>query len=541
MDSKTAKQSKSFNSFTSFNSISRRDFLYRAAAVGGTGLLLNTMNAWGMGIGSTASAPPELSGSGKGKKVVILGAGLAGLTAAYELGKLGYQCQVLEARAFAGGRCQTARKGFSLTELGGEKQTCAFDDGQYINHGPWRIPLHHRSTLHYTRLFEVPLEVMVNENDHSYVYSENAGPFAGKRLRIKEVKADMRGHVDELLAKSIKNNQLDAELTADDKRLLLDYLAHEGQLAGADLQYKGRTGRGFAVYPGAGMEPGPGKASDPLGFKELLASKLGNVYSAVQDFPMQATMFQPVGGMDAIPKAFEKRVGKTIRYRAEVQTIRQNAQGVTIAFKDTATGKASSVTADYCLCTIPLSVLRQIDTDFSDGFKKAVATVAYAPVGKIGLQMKRRFWEEDDHIYGGHVLTDLKGINTISMPSYGWQKQKGVLLGYYQYQTAAIEVSALTPAERAEFALAAGHKIFPQYRDEYESAFSVAWHRVQYNLGGWAEWTDKTRAAAYPTLLEGEGRIMLAGEHLSYLTGWQAGAIESAWQQIAKIHARASA
>lgn len=535
MESKTVKPFKSFSSFT------RRDFLYRAAAVGGTGLLLNTMNAWGMGIGSTVSAPPALSGSGKGKKVVILGAGLAGLTAAYELGKLGYQCQILEARAFAGGRCQTARKGFSLTELGGEKQTCAFDEGQYINHGPWRIPLHHQSTLHYTRLFEVPLEVMVNENDHAYVYSENAGPFAGKRLRIKEVKADMRGHVDEMLAKSIRNNQLDAELTADDKRLLLDYLAHEGQLAGADLKYKGRTGRGFAVYPGAGMEPGPGKQSDPLGFKDLLASKLGNVYSAVQDFPMQATMFEPVGGMDAIPKAFEKRVGKTIRYRAEVQSIRQNDKGVTIAFKDTASGKASSVTADYCLCTIPLSVLRQIDTDFSDGFKKAVATVAYAPVGKIGLQMKRRFWEEDDNIYGGHVLTDLKGINTISMPSYGWQKKKGVLLGYYQYQTAAIEVSALTPAERAEFAVAAGQKIFPQYRDEYENAFSVAWHRVQYNLGGWAEWTEKTRAAAYPTLLEGEGRVMLAGEHLSYLTGWQAGAIESAWQQIARIHARASA
>jgi monoamine oxidase len=64
---------------------------------------------------------------------------------------------------------------------------------------------------------------------------------------------------------------------------------------------------------------------------------------------------------------------------------------------------------------------------------------------------------------------------------------------------------------------------------------------VQYNLGGWAEWTEKTRAAAYPTLVEGEGRVLLAGEHLSYLTGWQAGAIESAWQQIAKIHERASA
>jgi monoamine oxidase len=499
------------------------------------------MDAWGMGIASTASAPPALSGSGKGKKVLILGAGLAGMTAAFELEKLGYKVQILEARAFAGGRCQTARKGFSLTELGGEKQTCAFDDGHYINHGPWRIPLHHQSTLHYTKLFEVPLEVMVNENDHAYVYSENAGPFAGKRVRLKEVKADMRGHVSELLAKSVKNHQLDQELSPDDQRLLLDYLQHEGALTANDLQYKGRSGRGYAVNPGAGLNPGPGTLSDPLGFKDLLASKLGNVYSAVQDFPMQNTMFQPVGGMDAIAKAFEKHVGKNIRYKSEVQTIRQNDKGVTVTYKDTGTNKVSSISADYCLCAIPLSVLRQIDTDFSDKFKKAVATVAYAPVGKIGLQMKRRFWEEDDHIYGGHIMTDVKGINQISVPSYGFQKKKGVLLGYYQYQTAAIETSALSPKERAEFALAAGQKIFPQYTENFETSFSVAWHRVQYNLGGWAEWTDKTRAAAYPTLVAGEGRILLAGEHLSYLTGWQAGAIESAWQQIAQIHERASA
>lgn len=522
-------------------SITRRDFLYRAAAVGGTGLLLNTMSAWGMGIASTVSGPPQLSGSGKGKKVLILGAGLAGMTAAFELGKLGYQCQILEARAFAGGRCQTARKGVTLQELGGEAQTCQFDEGHYINHGPWRIPLHHQSTLHYTRLFEVPLEVMVNDNDHAFVYLENGGPLSQQRLRPAQIKADMRGHVAELLAKSVRGKQLDAELTADDQRLLLDYLAHEGQLAGSDLRYKGRSGRGYTVNPGAGVVPGPGTQSDPLGFKELLASKVGNVYSAVQDFPMQNTMFQPVGGMDQIAKAFEKRVGKNIRYRAEVQTIRQNDKGVTVTWKDTASGKLASASADYCLCALPLSVLRNIDTDFSDKFKQAVKAVAYAPVGKIGLQMKRRFWEEEDHIYGGHVLTDIKGINTISLPSSGWQKKKGVLLGYYHYQAAAIEVSAMTPAERTEFALAAGEKIFPAYRESFESSFSVAWHRVQYNLGGWAEWTDKSRAQAYPLLVEGEGRVLLAGEHLSYLTGWQAGAIESAWQQIAKIHERAGA
>ncbi|MFC5459883.1 flavin monoamine oxidase family protein [Massilia niabensis] len=522
-------------------SLTRRDFLYRTAALGGSALLLNTMNAWGMGIASRVSAPPVLSGSGKGKKVLILGAGLAGMTAAFELGKLGYDCQVLEARSFAGGRCQTARKGFKLQELGGEVQECQFDAGHYINHGPWRIPMHHGSTLHYTRLFNVPLEVMVNDNDQAWIYLENGGPLAKQRLRPAQVKSDMRGHVAELLAKSVKNRQLDQQVNAADKELLLDYLANEGHLDAGDLRYKGRSGRGFRVNPGAGMQPGAGQASDPLGFGDLLASKVGKVYSAVQDFPMQNTMFQPVGGMDRIARAFEQRVGRRIRYGAEVQTLRQDAGKVTVTVKDTASGKLSAVSADYCLCTLPLSVLRMIDTDFSSRFKTAVQAVTYMPVGKIGLQMKRRFWEEDDQIYGGHILTDLKGINTISVPSSNWQQKKGVLLGYYNYMLDAIEVSALSPAERAEFALAAGQQIFPAYRDAYENAFSVAWHRVQYNLGGWAEWTEESRKAAYPLLHEGEGRVLLAGEHLSYLTGWQAGAIESAWQQIERIHARAQA
>jgi monoamine oxidase len=272
-------------------------------------------------------------------------------------------------------------------------------------------------------LFDVPLEVMVNDNDHAFVYMEDAGPLSKQRLRPEQIKSDMRGHVAELLAKSVQARQLDTQLTADDQMLLLDYLAHEGALDGKELAYKGRNGRGWAANPGAGLNPGT--PSDPLGFRELLASGVGKVYSAVQEFPMHGTMFQPVGGMDQIAQGFAKRLGKKIRYGQEVQSIRQSPDKVTIALKDTSSGKLSSVSADYCLCTVPLSVLRTIDADFSDRFKGAIKAVSYAPVGKIGLQMKRRFWEEDDQIYGGHVLTDMKGINTISLPSVGLAKEEG--------------------------------------------------------------------------------------------------------------------
>ncbi len=519
--------------------ISRRDFLYRVAAVGGTGLLLNTLNAWGAGIGSAVSGPPQLSGTGKGKTVLILGAGVAGMSAAFELGKLGYTCRILEARDFAGGRCQTARKGVTIKEYGGETQTCGFDDGLYINHGPWRIPYNHRSTLHYTRLFQVPLEVMVNDNDAAYVYWEGKpGPLLNRRVRQVEIKADMRGHVAELLAKAVKDDRLDQALTTEDKALLLDYLVHDGHLSKADLQYRGTEGRGYKVFPGAGLDPGPGIPSDPLGFKDLLASKMGHVYSAVLDHMQQTTMFQPAGGMDSIARAFERQVGKDIRYRTVVKAIHQRQNGVSIDYRDAASGELGTLQGDFCLCTIPLSVLNGIESDFSPQFKQALKSVSYAPAGKIGLQMKRRFWEEDDFIYGGHIHTNFPGIGDISLPSTGWQTQKGVLLGYYNFFDQAAEVSALSPSERIEYALAAGQKIFPAYRESFESAFSVAWHRVPYNLGGWAEWTSEARKSAYPVLWEGEGRVLLAGEHMSYLPGWQAGAIESAWQQVARIHQR---
>jgi monoamine oxidase len=524
------------------NAPTRRDFLVKALALGGAGMVLATMKAWGMDIASKVGTPPLLQGSGKGKTVVVLGAGIAGMTAAYELGKAGYTVKLLEARDFAGGRIQTARRGKVLEELGGHKQICEFDPGQYINLGPWRIPFNHYSTLHYTSEFNVALELFNNDNDAAYVYNENAaGPLNKTRLRMFEVKADMRGYVDELLAKSLKSGLMDEKVTPQDKQLLIDYLVNEGYLDKKDLRYKGTDGRGYKVNPGAGVSPGPGVASDPLGFSDLLQSKLGLMYKSVSTFLQQKTMFQPVGGMDMIAKAFEKRVAKSISYNTEVTRLVNLKDKVEVHVKNTATGKASVVTGDYCLCTIPLSVLRGIESDFSPKFLQAMSGPTYSPLCKMGLQMKERFWETKHGIYGGHIFTDIAGINTISVPSTGYQSQKGTLLGYFSYGAEGAKMSARTPRERIEYALAAGEKIFPgEYRQAYEHGFSISWHLVKYNMGATSHWTPEAREAYYHTLWEGEGRTLLAGEHMSYLGGWMAGSIESAWQQIARIHQKLS-
>jgi len=519
--------------------MSRRMFLERLGGVGGTALLMAGMSALGFGIESAMAAPPTLGG-GSGKKVVILGAGVAGLTSAYELSKAGYEVTVLEARSFAGGRCQTARKGFRLKELGGEEQVCDFDDGLYINHGPWRIPYHHQSTLHYTKEFGIPLEIVVNDNDNSYVhFSKGGGPLAGKPVRKGQIAADIRGYAAEILAKQVKQGALDQQMTADDREMFIAYLRREGYLT-ADLAYKGTDGRGYLVNPGPGMDPGPGKESEPFALTDVLHSNAWRVLSSVTGYEQQRTMFQPVGGMDQIAKGFEKKVSQLIKYSCVVKQVRQDAKGVTVNYVD-ADGKPATLKADYCMCCIPLSVLRQMDVGVSPKFREAIGAVSYALVGKIGLQMKRRFWEEDHQIYGGHVYTDDPNIGTISLPSSNWQGKKGVLLGYYQFGGNAAKVSALDVAGRTALALEAGQKVFPQYKDSFETSFAASWHRIEHNLGGWAQWDETSRRDAYPILCEPDGRIYLAGEHLSYLTGWQAGGIESAWQQIAKLDKRVHA
>ena len=147
-------------------SLTRRSFLERLGAVGGVSAVYLGMEAMGLLNAPPASAanfalPP---GSGRGRKVVILGAGIAGLVSAYELERAGWDVTVLEARDRVGGRVWTVRGGDRIVQDGRPDQLCAFDDGHYFNAGAARIPTAHHVILGYARRLGVPIEVMVNSD-----------------------------------------------------------------------------------------------------------------------------------------------------------------------------------------------------------------------------------------------------------------------------------------------------------------------------------------------------------------------------------------
>jgi monoamine oxidase len=168
----------------------------------------------------------------------------------------------------------------------------------------------------------------------------------------------------------------------------------------------------------------------------------------------------------------------------------------------------------------------------------AIAAVPYAAAVKIGLQFRRRFWETDEAIYGGISYTDLP-ISMIGYPATGYLGGgKGVLLGAYTFGPYAYEFTALSPEERVRRAVGFGAQIHPHYPAEFESGVAVGWHRVPSNLGCYGQWTEAARAAHYKNLCAIDGRILLAGEHASYIPAWQEGAVLSALDAIARLHER---
>ncbi|TFE23216.1 flavin monoamine oxidase family protein [Cohnella luojiensis] len=523
------------------NEITRRQFLTTVGKIGGGAAVFSVMGTLGLLSPETLKAaeyePPGMNdlkhSNRNGKKVVILGAGVAGMTAAYELGLAGYDCTILEARTRSGGRVWSVRKGTANTEVGGTKQIARFDNGMYFNAGPMRIPQFH-VTMEYIRKFGVPIEPFNNVNDHAYYYNENVGELSSQKIRKRAAKADVRGYVSEMMAKAVNLQALDLPLTPEEKEKLVEYLRAEGGLD-KDLFYKGTSRGGYKDEPGSGLDAGV--LRDPFSMKAIINSGFGNFLSSEYSYDQQMMMFHPIGGMDAVSNAFESRLKGKIQFNAEVTEIKQSNNSVTVEYKDLVTGKMKQAMGDFCICTIPLTVLKSIKADFSPEMKSAIDSVGYASAGKIGLQFKRRFWEEDEQIYGGNSLTNMD-ISSIYYPPTRYNDKKGLLLGYYNFGANADKLGAMTYQQREAHALTQGAKIHPQYYKEFEASFSVDWKKIKYNLGGWVSYTGDQRQTIYPTLCKPDRNVYLAGEHMSYITAWQAGAIESAREVVTAIHQR---
>ncbi len=518
--------------------LTRRALLERIGAAGGAGATYLAMEAMGLAMPTPAGAENFHlpSGSGNGRSVVVLGAGIAGLVSAYELQRAGYNVTVLEARDRVGGRVWTVRGGDTVAQTGRPDQRVGFDRGLYLNAGAARIPSTHRVILDYARRFGVQLEPFVNVN-------RGAGwDFGGKVQSERRMVNDMRGHIAELLAKAIDAHALDGKVSKDELQKVRRFLAPYAGV-GKDGTYAPSGASGFSVEGG-----GYAQAPVPLPrlkFNELAPSPaviLPYLFEHIYD--MQATMLQPAGGMDRIPLAIYEHVKPLVRLRSPVTAIRRAGERVRV---EHGPGNQAAE-ADFAVVTLPANLLERIPNDFSPAKKAALKEVDYLPSVKVAFEAPR-FWEADDLIYGGLAWTDRPNENVI-YPSDRFGADKGVLVAAYvagwTNNDNPQKFAALSDAERLRVSRDSVEALHPGRSRLLSKGVSVGWGLIPYSEGVGAIWEDGQGAAGvrgkhYQELLKPEGPIVFAGEHLSYQGLWQEGAALSAHEALKLVQAMAKA
>jgi len=305
-----------------------------------------------------------------------------------------------------------------------------------------------------------------------------------------------------------------------------------GAYGGLDQKgvYRGSSAAGYATWPGGYGELG--KPLDPLSLKELLprGAVLPQLFESIID--MQPTMLQPVGGMDQIAMALGREVTPSLRFNEPVTAIRRDGNRVRIEHR-------SGVTrADYCLCTLPVPLLRRIPNDFSTAKNAALKNVVILKSAKLAFEAPR-FWE-DEGIYGGLAWTDRLNENII-YPSDRFNSPRGVLVGAYvagwTHQDTPDAFVKLPIAEQVRISSGAVEALHPGKSRLLANPIAINWGQVPWSEGVGALWgggpaDDNPRGSDYAELLRPEGPIVFAGEHLSYLGLWQEGSALSAHEAL---------
>jgi monoamine oxidase len=461
---------------------------------------------------ASASLPVFEPGSGPGRDVVVIGGGIAGLVAAYELKRAGHRPVVLEAQGRVGGRIRTLR---------------SFAPGLYAEAGAMRIPRAHGLTIAYCARFGLPMRPFVMGNPKGLVF------IGGQRMTAKEATrsperlgfpltgAEAGRTADQLWESAIA--ELRSMVEADgvdgwaeverryDGYSLHDFL-RERAWSEAAIEY-------YAVMNFV-------EADMHNAFTEILREDLGGAYTDMQTI---------AGGMDALPNAFYAELEDEVRLGAEVFAIEQDADGVTVHYKTEAL--RGSVRGDYAVCTLPFPVLRTVEVipEMSGAKRRAVRQLNYHASTKILFGVRERIWETEDGIEGGATVTDLP-IRRMNYPPSDPTTQRGVLLASYTWGQDALQWGAMDEETRLEEALDDVSRIHPRIREVYESGATYAWYGDRWARGAFALFAPGQQTALQADILRPEGRILFAGEHCSLYHAWIQGSLESGIEAARLIH-----
>ncbi|MCC2667642.1 MAG: hypothetical protein K0Q72_113 [Armatimonadetes bacterium] len=491
----------------------------------------------GIATGATLGLSPlrdlrAADNPGRPLRVIIVGAGLAGLCAAYELERRGHDVVLLEAeRRHIGGRVRTLR----------------FEDGLYGEAGAMRIPKRHELTRHYVREAGVSLRPFVHSNPNGYYY------LRGRRERIRDGKR---------LNALFQLAPRERDLSADDlwEAAVLRRLAALTEAERAELS---------AVTPGSTAVRALDNFSlqqlcDQAGWSQEAIELLSVIYGQEAEMHTGATEFlreernevwtqefdEIVGGTDRLPAALAQKLRSRPKLGCEVVRLEQDPLRGKAAAIYREDGRERRVEGDFLLCTLPFPVLARlrIEPAFSSGKQRAIRQLHYDSSTKVLAIAKRRFWETDDGIYGGGTFTDLPSGTTYYPSSNAAARDPAVsaaaspFLASYTWGQAARRLGDLPHAERARLVLENLARVHPQLSDKalIRRTASWSWDEHRWSGGAFAWFLPGQHTGLHADIIKPEGRIHFAGEHASLTHTWMQGALESAVSAVTAMLAAAS-
>jgi monoamine oxidase len=458
---------------------------------------------WGPSLNGFAFRPGNLERRGAPKKVVIIGAGLAGLSAAYELTRAGHDVTVLEARTRPGGRVHTLRD--------------PFPEGLYAEAGASRIPNHHTFTREYVEHFGLTLDAFRPADLRSVYYVR------GRRIQVTPG----------------QKVEWPYALTAEERALGVDGMRQK-------YIWSVLNELGDATDPGW---PSPEilRKYDPINRSDFWRSRgaseeavallsLGGINDRIETWSTLFMLRNHVlnqgldlyykirGGNDLLPKAFALALSANIRYAAPVVRIERNAKSITAVFRQA--GAFHRLIGDYLICAVPFSVQKNIEVNppFSVEKQRAIEQLPYLSASKIFLQTKERFWVSEGQ--SGFATTDLP-ISQVWDATYQQPGTRGILQTF-PISLHSRRVTEMPETDRINFALEQVERIYPGTREHFEGGVTKCWDEDEWARGASSYYKPGQFESLLPHVARPEGRIHFAGEHTSiWIDGWMQGALES--------------